>query len=425
VRLKNSFINPLVFIFFALTALLLTTFIPLQFAGDVLAIVLLLMSGYLLSARIGLWAWLAVATHIFGSLGYFFYISRASYVSDTQSYYSTGKLLSTTLENAWTGLGTGAVNYLSAIAQSTLPVSILGLAWLFSSLILIFTPSLKNSPVNNKIFLAFYFFSPNVILWGGLLSKDMICVGAAILSISAIIKLRQGKVGSWLIFVVISGILSIVVRPYMAPILLFPHAVVLIVDYFMKFRSGGLGNLPVSVLVVIPCLFIGLAIGIQQMYQYVGIEGASGVGDRLNLLNEQLFFGGSAVNLTPPEKLLVLFSPLPFRVRNIFDLLASIASMFYLYTLINLIFKVNTAKVKVDWGLILFSITALLMWSFVFANASNLGALERLKAQVLPFLFLLFAHLRYSIESQVLRSSYTMQTTDKPRFGPVITESTR
>lgn len=385
--------------------------LPLQNTGDILALLLLSLAATYMASKIGPWAWVGALTHVAGSALYVFLTRDGA--SDARTYYERGEELSHNLDGVWQGVGTDAVYFLSAALQAALPVSILGLAWLGGAVILLLTPTLTNMPVSRNTFWGFYFLSPTIAFWSGLFSKDMLVLGATLASITAYGQLRNNRFLPWLFFVTLAGLLATLVRIYMVPVLLAPHAVVLMMMFLRRIRREGLGSLPAYAVFVVPALASGLLLAVSFTFSYVGVQGASQVDDRLNRLNQDLSVGGTAVEFTTVERILILFAPLPFRVRNVLDAVISFAAMLYLYFSVAYSMGSRHSRSGLDRELVIFSFLPLLAWTVIFSNAANFGLIDRMKAQVLPLLFLIISHLamvgsqkKYVKDHQGARSNY-------------------
>lgn len=329
---------------------------------------------------------------ILGTLLYL--ILTVSSRGDALVYYESGRYLDSA-GNIYR-FGTEFVKTLSFLVQSVLPVSIFGLGTLFVSIRMISVPRLIGE-YNERLFIILVLTSPSIVFWGGLLSKDLLCIIAAMISISAFISYSIGKRYLYIIMITISLIVALFVRPYILPIILVPHFLVICYDSLGILRRGLINRSLVFGSFMTISIFLLLFLGSYFSIRYIsGGTSISGLVERLEEgRNYFEKYSGSYVNYSIPEKVFLLFSPLLFRVNNALSLIASINSAVYFIFLIFLYRGALKSGNEIDKRICIFTLSAIIVWTIIYSSNVNMGIIERMKAQVTPFLFMLMSHLSF------------------------------
>lgn len=324
---------------------------------------------------------------------------------DAQGYYDVGTELGERLSRAWDGIGTAGVNFLSAVAQALLPVSIVGLGWLAGAALLLTVPRRLPANVAARWFYPLVLFAPTFAFWTGLMSKDVICGAASLLSVRAFAQWREGRIVAWGTSVAIAVALAYLVRAYFIPVLVIPHAAAIAWDLIGR-PPQELPRLRASVLVTLPLAMIVVVGGFAVALEYAGVQGGlTEVTERVLEAGDANRYGGSAVQLSSAEQALALFAPFPSRVRGLFDGLASIESVALFGLVVTLVLRMRGRWQLVDGKLLVFVLTAFALWTLLYSSVGNLGLLIRMKAQFYPFLFLGLAHLAFITQGPRQRRS--------------------
>jgi len=368
--------------------------------ADLAALSFFLLTVIWLSARIGRIGWLVAASTLVGHILYVLLTRNVE--SDARGYYRVGQ------DYVGTGVvpldfGTDFMYFLSAAVQSWLPVSLSGLALLFLGLKLLALPNLQKLPVRASVFYLLMATAPNVMIWSGLFSKDLLSITAVLLSVCAFGAFRQGQPWLWLILVIGAVVLEVGARPYMLPMVLVPHLAVLISHVYRVLVSTRFQRLPFGAALLIPLALAGIGIAFPLVISYIEIQDLSQVGERIDRLSNNLNYGSTALILSVPERVFLLAAPFPPRVRNPLFLCVSLISLYYVGWLLLMTYQINRRhlRARLDQGLLLFCLLPLALWTFAYWGTSNMGALERLKGQILPYLFLLLAHLAWVLKTDL------------------------
>lgn len=383
--------------------------------ADLLAFIFFLLTAVWLTLKIGRLGSLVAVTALVGHGVYSFLTIGVA--SDARAYYLVGhEYLSTGVPPL--NFGTEFMYFLSHAVQNWLPVSLYGLAWLFLGIKLLILPNVQKLPVKADIFFLLMSTAPNVVIWTGLFSKDLLSSMAILLSVGAFAALRQGKAMVWLIMVAAGIAIEVGVRPYMVPMILVPHLVVMWLHLYGVLLRSRFQRLPLGAALLLPLAVAGAGAAFPLVTQYIGIQELSQIGERIEKMSVDLASGTTAVILTPAEKVFLLAAPTPFRIRNPLMLMVSLVSLGYLLWLAVLLFRLRYRGgwLRLDGGLMAFCITGLALWTFAYWGTSNMGALERLKGQILPYLFLLMAHVAWAARDNSGTKTYTSPF---PGFTPL------
>lgn len=368
--------------------------------GDGIALTLFLIAVLEIYRRLGASGAAFAATTFIGSLVY--YVLSQVTISDVNIYFETGNRLinsqsATVRYGSSSILGTDFMIYLSFYIQNWLPVSILGLGWIFLTVKVALGASMAFFAYRRPTFFWLLASSPIIIVFTGLYSKDLLSLIAVFVSLVAFSEHKRGRTVYWILWLVVAAAIELPVRPYMIPVILGPHVVMMLLSSLRTLRRSRLQRIPVSAALMLPLAVAGIAVVAPLIQQYIGVTELSDIGERLNRVSNDMNGGTTALQLSVPEKIGLIVAPLPYRTLrfNIFFQMLSLFSLIYFIMFFYAIFRLYRFRRfrQVDHEIALFCVLAIVIWTFAYWGISNMGALERLKAQVLPFLFLLITEL--------------------------------
>jgi hypothetical protein len=239
---------------------------------------------------------------------------------------------------------------------------------------------------------------PSMIFWSSILGKDPLTfLGISLLAyggLRCILKLSFRS----LAFVTIGFLLILMVRFWLAGILIFSLVVASLMNTHLS-----RGKKVLLSLVTLGCMGFVISLGMDKW----SIGSPAELVDKVNLFSKAWSRGGSgqaAPNLgslaeialfIPQGVFAALFRPLPGEIANIFGFLAGGEN---LILIVGFIFTLVPTKKK-DLGdpLFYFIITFIFIWSLMygFISYQNLGTASRFKLQVLPFMIILPFYIKF------------------------------
>lgn len=249
-------------------------------------------------------------------------------------------------------------------------------------------------PVNNQKLLYILGFFPSILFWSSILGKDPMVFFGISLYLYGVVAWYQFNNFLYFIPLTLGIIIAMMIRIWLAPILLFPLVV---------FAWGGIRGL-IPRIIFLTVAIGGFLVTLTYFTAYFGLETGQDVVSTTNQLSRSWSTGGSGQEvpeLTSVGKIIAfaplgiftaLFRPLPGEVMNPFGLLAGLENLGLLF----LFWKAVTHKHKQEIlkrPLVKWAIVLILTWSTIygFISFQNLGAGVRFKLQILPiFLILLF-----------------------------------
>jgi hypothetical protein len=235
---------------------------------------------------------------------------------------------------------------------------------------------------------------PSILFWSSIVGKDPIqLIGIAAYVYGVVAWMRTRALAS-LVWMASGVALSMLIRVWSGPILLFPLIV------FPIFGTKGVLARLVSMSLVLGAF----ALATPLVLQYFAVEAAQDVLTRAETLTRG-WEGGSAVaaptdftsfqtllSQAPARVFTALFRPLPGEVNNPFGILAGMENLTLLALLAFTLLGARWRALREP--LVMWAILLILTWSLLYGFASyNLGALVRFKLQILPLLILTLLYL--------------------------------
>lgn len=347
-----------------------------------------------------LWLWLARTAVTLG----FMLIYEYLYDLDAYNYF----LASTRSDFSWerVGLGSGTAN-LAALAwlhNQILPASYHALKVTFSMVGLVGVYLVYRSTAilfnceNIRILYILGLF-PSILFWSSIVGKDPIVFFGICLYFYGIMKWHK-NLNIFNLILAISGVaISVSIRVWLGPILLFPLVV------FAAVSTRGILPKLITVALAV-AIFI---VTVNQFSSHFALENVEEVVPTIDRLAQAQAIGGSSQDLGrffsfrdmiafwPLAVFTTLFRPLPGEVLNPFGLLAGLENCILLILFLISIGKTSWQTWKkpvVMWMIIL-----ILTWASIygFYSSANLGAAVRFKLQILPVFLCLLLYLRFQI----------------------------
>jgi hypothetical protein len=333
----------------------------------------------------------------------FMLLYEASYDLDAYEYFAGP-------HRAWYtsgfsfGLGTDNVMALSWLQQEVLPGSYhaLKVSCSFIGLIGVYlfyrAAEIHTGRTNRKLFLALLFF-PSILFWSSILGKDPLILFAIAVHTLGLVMWHRSR-SAWSVTIALLGlVLAAAIRPWLAPILLAPLAVVafrLAGNWRRRAAivGGSLGSLVLLVIVVSRLFNASSLQGAIQAINLLSRAWATGGSGQEGI---QTFSGiGSMVAFLPLGAFTALFRPLPGEIANVFGMLAGLENLALLVLAFCAVRR--TRRHAFANPMVLWATALVVSWTFVYAFISyqNLGTAIRFKVQILPVLLLLLLHLATS-----------------------------
>jgi hypothetical protein len=314
--------------------------------------------------------------------------------NDSLLYFSMGKgvAIGTFIESFGSSGTTFIINF-SGLIQKILPVSYAGMAIFSFILLTIAIPKFSNRdrlPIDLSVFSTLIFFSPTLVYWSAPFSKETFVLAATFISISAFFALMKNNVKLWLPLLAFSIVIMALFRLHMIPLIVLPHAVA----YFFRIKKSD-KNLFFTTVYVLTMSFL-VVYSLSLAFSNVGIYEVSEIDDRVTEITERNSIGGSVVSLNQFERPFVFFLPFPYQIRNLFDLILSLESLIYAILLLRSLLQTRNSGVRPSIVYVSFCLAPILYWTIVYGyTASNFGQVARMKMQIMPYVFLLSAHLAH------------------------------
>lgn len=235
---------------------------------------------------------------------------------------------------------------------------------------------------------------PSVLFWSSILGKEpvqLFGIGLYIYGTLSWMRTRR----FWSLLWIAAGIwISMMIRVWTGPILLFPLAVL----GFVGLR-GTVGRL-----VLATATAGAMYVAVPMVIEFFRIDSAEDIvlaaerysrgwegGSSIESIPEFTSIGDMA-RYAPKGAFTALFRPLPGEVMNPFGMLAGIENLFLL-VLVVLAFRRGAGLIRRD-PLVLWALALIVTWSGFYGFASyNLGAVVRFKLQILPLMLLTLAYM--------------------------------
>jgi hypothetical protein len=249
------------------------------------------------------------------------------------------------------------------------------------------------------------FFLPNMVFWTSNIGKDSLLYFGLMLTIFALIKMRN-LILQW-VFIAIGGGIAYFIRPHIIIFLLISFLFGMFLER-QKFSFRSLIFFTVALIV-----FLSLY---RSIFAFAGISIIEREESDLNLVSQYYTegynkivsssqaanFGGASTGAKKVSPVFALFylaaflgSPFLWQSHKPFQLFSAVENLLYQFIIIYLCFhwrqliEIKTIKFKYSW-IMFISVTSIILG----AAQSNFGLIVRQKCMILPCVFLLFAGIR-------------------------------
>lgn len=229
---------------------------------------------------------------------------------------------------------------------------------------------------------------PGVSFWSAGLGKDAISFLSVNIALWSALNLKKR-----LHLMLIAIILMTMVRPHMAGIMTISLSIALFFDKRINIliRWGG-AAIVMSIIVLLAPLVMEF-VGLENSRQNTIIEYV----ETRQSYNQTGGGGIDISNMSLPLQLFTYFyRPLPFEVKSLTSLLASLDNIFLLLLSTLFLFKFSRGKAHIDSSINLIFICSFLFisWVVLSMTTANLGISVRQKIMFLPyFIFLIFIYI--------------------------------
>lgn len=344
--------------------------------------------------------WFAKVVVVLGIMLFYEY----SYDLDSYWYYATAKAGEFSWQVFLNGNGKQTVINLIRLQLSLLPDSYhavkisFAAAGLFGIYVLYRAIVLLVEVRSTKLFFLIALF-PSVLFWSSILGKDpIVFLGVSIYAYGAVRWRKQAGVVA--VLAVVTGIaIAASIRPWMAPILALPFAVLVFI------KSDGLikktATLTAAVVLtarsiesVLDSFFVQTA---DDLLSTAGrLSQGWAVGGSAQFLETPIFNFSNFFSFIPKGMFTALFRPLPGEVTSVFGTLAGIENLFLLSLTALAVFRTRLKELRDP--IIIWAIVSVLFWAAIygFVSYQNLGSGVRFKLQIMPILLPLLLYLSRS-----------------------------
>lgn len=245
--------------------------------------------------------------------------------------------------------------------------------------LLLFAGVLKRISLDsiNRPFIGLLSFLPSLSFWSAAIGKDSIAFLAVNMFILYFVNNKS------IFFMFLSVLLMFMVRPHIALIMLGSAFV-----YFMVKSSLGVIYKMVAVLVIA----IPLLLGIEFVYDYVGIGGLGDLKDYIEQREAMNADGGSSLDISslnyPQQVFTYLYRPMFYEAQSAIQMMAAIENLILLLITVVLLFGIRIKRCfrAVNFGLFVYFLVTL---SILAMTTANLGLAVRQKLMILPVLLVL------------------------------------
>jgi len=270
-------------------------------------------------------------------------------------------------------------------------IGFLGISLFYKSYLYILSKTHIQS--NDAQFSYILFLFPSIIFWSSGLGKESLMLFSIGLFVYSFLRFIDKITVKYFILITLSILGMFLVREWMAVIALFSMGL-----FYLTHLTWN--RLMILALLVMPVYFftselfsLRAIVSFESIFELMthtskvmtvaGGEGASSVDPTVyNGFGDYLYY-------YIPNMFTTLFRPMPWDIKNIFTLIASIENIFLLYFFTKfIIFKFS---IVVSNKYILFLFLFLFCWSllYVVISPTNLGAAIRFKVQVLPIILII------------------------------------
>ncbi len=235
---------------------------------------------------------------------------------------------------------------------------------------------------------------PSILFWSSILGKDPITLLGVSLYVYGVVAWHQLKQPRHLLTLALGILIVALIRLWLAPILVAPLMVFIIVGRRSFIRR-------MALMVICGSVFMLALPKIQDMWSMSTVEdlfefrsyalGAS-IGGGSSFRAREITGFNISMKYLPLGIFIALFRPLPLDVPNIFGTLQSLDNLILLFLLCMAVKRTRLKELKEP--LVLWAIFLVLTWAALYGNVIyNLGTLVRYKLQILPVLLGLLLYL--------------------------------
>ncbi len=254
-------------------------------------------------------------------------------------------------------------------------------------------------PAGNRRFYMFVlFFFPSMVLWTSELGKDALMVlflGMAAYGTARFQRRVEPLALLWLAF---GGLGMALIRPHIAAVFVAALGASVLIQ---PIRVGLLR--PVIRLGMLIALIIMAVIVVRVAANYADLEGVSAedVSSYLETKQQTTMRGASTIESSNPTSIAgfvqaiptVLFVPFPWQVSGTSTLVAGVESLCLMGLFLVRWRSVTSALARTfRESYLLMIFVAVVLFIFIFSVISNLGVLDRQRAQMWPFVFMWLAY---------------------------------
>ena len=309
--------------------------------------------------------------------------------------------------NAWpTGQGTAFVEQFTGVLYTIIGPSRMGGFVMFSFIaywgLFFFQRAVATAApaLNQARYAKLVFLWPSLLFWPSSIGKDALMLFALGLATLGAARMHVGRIISGPVLFGLGGWITYSIRPHLTVLLVGALVVSYVVPAARAHErsSRGLGPLPrvVALAVMLVCLTFLMG----QTTDYFGVDDGDNITQILTITEQRTAVGGSLIESSRPNSVLeypnavvtVLFRPFIFEARSVPMLIsAAETTMLAGLTIVSLRRIGRAFKAPQRTRLVVFTLVFSAAFVFAFSTFSNLGLLARQRAQVLPFLFVLFA----------------------------------
>ena len=254
--------------------------------------------------------------------------------------------------------------------------------------------------LNQARYAKLVFLWPSLLFWPSSIGKEALMLFALGLATLGAARMHVGRIISGPVLFGLGGWITYSIRPHLTVLLVGALVVSYVVPAARAHErsSRGLGPLPrvVALAVMLVCLTFLMG----QTTDYFGVDDGDNITQILTITEQRTAVGGSLIESSRPNSVLeypnavvtVLFRPFIFEARSVPMLIsAAETTMLAGLTIVSLRRIGRAFKAPQRTRLVVFTLVFSAAFVFAFSTFSNLGLLARQRAQVLPFLFVLFA----------------------------------
>lgn len=292
------------------------------------------------------------------------------------------------------GDGANAVTYLASLQNRILPYSYhalkitwamlgLGAVYLFYRSAVFFL-----GREDRRIFYLLV-LCPSILFWSTIFGKDPIGLLGICLYIYGVVGFFRFRRSRFALCCVAGLIVSMCIRLWMAPILLFPTAVLAYANtssWAMRALFSGVTLLAGALLLRMVLKSYALD-SVEDTVRWASTQSSDWNSTSTVGSGPLQFSGvGSMLRFYPVGVFTALFRPLPGEIRNAFGLLAGAENLVLLVLFYRSFRRTRLAEMKEP--LVLFALALILTWAsfYAFVSYLNLGAAVRFRLQIMPLL---------------------------------------